>query len=107
MPGVYDGGPPAMVGGVVDASAYGSGDAGDGGAVGPTDAGTDAGFDAASCGSPSGSYAQTCTNCSFTAPVLSCSCTTKSNTQNATTLNLCTCTQPPVISNNDGVLTCP
>jgi hypothetical protein len=93
-----------MVGGVVDASAYGSGD----GAAGTTDAGTDAGFDAATCGTADGgTYMQTCTNCMFNAPILSCSCTTKSNTQNATTLNVCTCAQPPVIANNDGVLTCP
>jgi CVNH domain len=59
------------------------------------------------CGSPSGSYTGSCSSCSTTGSVLSCSCKNDSQQPTAATLNLCTCSNTTVISNQNGVLACP
>jgi hypothetical protein len=59
------------------------------------------------CGVPGGSYTTTCTACSMTDTMLSCSCVTKSGSMSTTTLNLCDCTQATQIANTNGQLTCP
>ena len=98
-PGIFDGGPPVVIGG---GSNDGATDAGD-------DAPADTGVDARVCGPPSSasSYASTCTGCSTTGNTLTCACKNKAQTPVPTSLDMCTCTQPPVIANTDGVLTCP
>jgi hypothetical protein len=99
-PVVYDSGPPATIGGVVDSGANGSDASGDAAVDGPVDA-------PVSCGSPGGSYAQTCSSCSVTGSTLSCECQNDSQVLGPTSLDLCSCSQPPVIANANGVLTCP
>jgi hypothetical protein len=95
------------------------------GDAGPLDAGSDTGSndaapvdssvgdgapadaaDAASCGSPAGSYSGTCNTCSLTGTTLSCNCLTDAGAPSAASLNLCTCPQPPNITNANGGLNC-
>jgi hypothetical protein len=59
------------------------------------------------CGVPGGTYTTSCTACSMTDTMLSCTCTTKSGSTSATTLDLCDCTQATQIANTNGQLTCP
>jgi hypothetical protein len=74
----------------------------------PVDAPVDVGVDAPiSCGTPSGSYSMTCSSCTVTGTVLSCQCQNDEQVLGPTSLDMCTCAQPPVISNQNGVLTCP
>jgi hypothetical protein len=91
----------------------------------PTDAPADVPFDAlldalpdafdaadASCGVPpdgglpGGSYSATCSGCTVTGTTLSCACQNDGQTYVPASLNLCTCMQPLVINNLNGVLTC-
>jgi hypothetical protein len=87
----------------------------------PTDAPSDAPSDAppdvfdaadASCGVPpdgglpGGSYSATCSGCSVTGTTLICTCQNDSQAPVPASLNLCTCMQPLVINNLNGVLTC-
>jgi glucan 1,3-beta-glucosidase len=62
---------------------------------------------AGSCGSAGGSYAETCSSCSVSGTTLTCDCLSEAQASVATSINLCACTQPPVISNANGVLSCP
>jgi hypothetical protein len=105
-------------------STVGSHDASESGADAPTDsppapmdAPSDAlpdAFDAAdaSCGVPpdgglpGGSYSATCSGCSVTGTTLSCACQNDSQVYVPASLDLCTCAQPLVINNLNGVLTC-
>ena len=59
------------------------------------------------CGAAGGSYTSSCTNCSLTGTTLSCTCENDSNMPEATTLNLCNCSQASQVSNTNGQLTCP
>jgi len=109
-PSVFDGGPPATIGG--DDGGDSGADAGaDGADATSPDAEADASNDAAdanvSCGSPNGSYSSTCSSCTFVGVTLNCNCLTDSQASVAASLDLCSCTQPPVIANTNGVLTCP
>jgi hypothetical protein len=66
--------------------------------------------DDASCGSgsglPAGSYEETCHACALAGTTLTCTCLTVHYQPVSSTLNLCTCSQPPQVVNADGVLTC-
>jgi hypothetical protein len=83
----------------------------------PADAPSDAGVDAApdagpdtgapDCGAPGGSYAASCPTCSLAGTTLTCACKDDAQDADITTLNICGCAQPPVITNNNGVLSCP
>jgi len=102
-PGVYDGGPPARIGDPLDGGAGADDASGDDGA--PTDAAPDA---PVSCGdADGGSYAATCANCSLTGTVLTCDCKTDQQNTMTSSLDLCTCAQPPDVSNSNGYLYCP
>jgi hypothetical protein len=104
-----------------------SGPAADGSSLATTDSGggADASLDAttvdssaaeasagddASCGSgsglPAGSYEETCHECSLAGTTLACTCLTVHYQPLSSTLNLCTCSQPPQVVNANGVLTC-
>jgi hypothetical protein len=58
------------------------------------------------CGTPGGTYAQTCTGCQLVGGALTCSCVDNANGSLVTTITLCGCLQPPVVTNANGVLTC-
>jgi hypothetical protein len=62
---------------------------------------------APTCGTPSGTYAQTCDNCQLVGDTLTCDCVDQSGDTVLSSLTLCTCAQPPVVANTDGVLSCP
>jgi hypothetical protein len=79
----------------------------------PTDASVDAAPDAApdtggpDCGAPGGSYALSCPTCSLSGTTLTCACKDDAQDADITTLDICGCAQPPVITNNNGILSCP
>ena len=92
-PGVYDGGPPAVIGGGTDG--------------GKPVSGGDAAPDApVSCGSPGGTYAQSCSGCAVAGTTLTCECKTDSGSSVSASLNLCDCPVLTEISNANGVLSC-
>jgi hypothetical protein len=105
-PTVFDGGQPAKIGddgGGSDAPSDAPADAPPDSAVAPVDAAPDAPI---SCGTPGGSYTVTCVNCTFVGTTLSCSCQNDSQVLGPTSLNICSCSQPVVITNTNGVLVC-
>jgi hypothetical protein len=58
------------------------------------------------CGNPGGSYSNTCDECAVTGYVLACTCETDNSGYISSSLDLCTCQSPSVISNTNGILSC-
>jgi hypothetical protein len=58
------------------------------------------------CGYPGGSYSGTCSNCQLVGGAMTCNCVDSAGGTLVSTLVLCGCAQPPVVTNVNGVLTC-